>query len=325
MIRILLILICVTLLFSSCATTQMNVRVTYPPPVSLPEQVKNIALFNRTRIDSAHKNENVVESVITGEAISGDPTGAEECLNSFMQEMNQWSSPKATIPVQHVLSRRTINIQLPDPLPWPTVKNLCRKNHCDAILVLETFDTNSDNVVGTVLSGVSIAANGGNIPAKEVHYSVTYSWRLYDTLSMSIVDQYSNQIRRTIGGLFPAAPIPTSEIREAGKYIGQSSAVRYLPQEIWQDRDIYKSGSDEMKVAWRKAVTNDWDGAMEKWNALTHSSDSKLAGRACFNMALGCEVKGHVDLAKTWAQKSFADYGNKDARRYLDILNQLPQ
>src|SRR6185436_3940136 len=278
MFRILLAFTSAILFFSSCATTTMNVRVTYPPRIALPENVKNIALINRSRIDSLHKNENAIESVLTGEAIAGDMTGSEECLNAFAQAMNEWESPHAFIPVQHLLKRSTVSIQLPDPLTWATVKNICRKNQCDAIMVLETFDTNSDNVVGTVLSGITIAKSGGYIPPKDVHYSITYSWRLYDTLSMSIPDQFSDQLHQTVGGLFPTDPIPTSAIRNAGNQIGDASASRYLPVSIWQDRDIYKKGTDEMELAWRKAVTNDWNGAMAKWNALSNSKDSKVAG-----------------------------------------------
>lgn len=324
MFRILLAFTSAILFFSSCATTTMSVRVAYPPHISLPQNVKNIALINRSRIDSLHKKENALESILTGEAIAGDMTGSEECLNAFAQAMNEWDSPHAFIPVQHIVKRNALNVQLPDPLTWATVKNICRKNQCDAIMVLETFDTNSDNVVGTVLSGVSIVKSGGYIPAKEIHYSITYSWRLYDTLSMSVPDQFSDQLHQTVGGLFPTDPIPTSAIRSAGNEIGDASAQRYLPVFVWQDRDIYKKGNDLMEIAWRKAVANDWKGAMEKWNALSTSSDSKIAGRTCFNMALGCEVLGKIDLAKTWAQKSFTDYGNNKARDYLYVLNHLP-
>src|SRR5947207_771208 len=82
MFRILLLLTSSALLFSSCATTNIRVKVTYPPQISLPQNIKNVALINRTRIDSAHKKENALESILTGEAIAGDMIGSEECLNS---------------------------------------------------------------------------------------------------------------------------------------------------------------------------------------------------------------------------------------------------
>ena len=324
--KLLQLLLCASVLLTqSCVTTHRSVKVTYPPQLSLPDNIANIAVYNRTRIDSAHKDNNVVESIFTGEAVAGDLIGAEECITNFVSEMNRYDDPHSFVPIKHLIARSTTNIQTPLALSWDDVKNICRENKCDALMVLETFDTNSDNIVGTVLSGVAIVKSGGYIPAKEIHYSVTYSWRLYDTLTRTVFDQFGDQLQQSVGGLLPAAPIPTSAIRNTGSYIGEISARRYLPNTVWQDRAIYKKGNDQMKAAWRKAVTNDWTGAMEKWNALAKSVNNKVAGRACFNMALGCEVTGKIDLAKNWAQQSFTEHGNRKARNYLYVLEHLPQ
>lgn len=318
-----LILFSFVILVQSCATTQMSVKVTYPPHFSLPDNIKNIALYNRTKVDSSKKNNNAIESILTGEAIAGDLIGTEECLNAFVEEMNRYTSPHAFIPVSHFLSRNKINIHSPEPLTWETIKTLCRKNNCDALMVLETFDTNSDNLISTLFSGVNMIA-GGYIAPKQINYSVTYSWRLYDTLSMSVIDQYSDQLQQSVT-VSPVSTVPTSAVRNTGNYIGDNSARKYLPIVVRQDRVIFKRGNDQMKVAWRKATTNDWTGAMEKWNALSKSVNSKVAGRACYNMALGCEVTGKIDLAKSWAQQAYTDYKVRKARNYLYVLNHLPQ
>lgn len=257
-----IILFSVVLLASSCASTHMSVKVTYPPHLSLPDNIKNIALYNRTKVDSTKKKDNALESIVTGEAIAGDLLGAEECLNAFVQEMNRYTSPHAFIPVSHFISREKINIHSPEPLTWENVKILCRKNSCDALMVLETFDTNSDNLISTVFSGVNIVKSGGYIAPKQINYSVTYSWRLYDTLSMSVFDQFGDQLQQSVT-VSPVESVPTSAITNTGNYIGDNSARRYLPIVVWQDRTIFKRGNDQMKVAWRKATTNDWNGAME--------------------------------------------------------------
>lgn len=302
----------------------MSVRVTYPPHLSLPENIKNIAVFNRTKVGGTKKDDNIVESVLTGEAIAGDLIGAEECVNSFVIEMNRFNSPHAFVPVDHLLTRNQVNIKTPDALSWEVVKSICRKNGCDALMVLETFDTNSDNLISTVFSGVNIVKSGGYIAPKQINYSVTYSWRLYDTLSQSVFDQFGDQLQQSVT-VSPVESVPTSAIRNTGNYIGDNSARRYLPVVAWQDRFIFKRGNDQLKVAWRKATTNDWTGAMEKWNALSKSVNSKVAGRACFNMALGCEVTGKIDIAKSWAQQAYTDYKVRKAKNYLGVLNHLSQ
>jgi hypothetical protein len=46
----------------------------------------------------------------------------------------------------------------------------------------------------------------------------------------------------------------------------------------------------------------------------------KIAGRACYNMAIISEINGDLDKALGWAQKSYEDYNDKLAIRYVRIL-----
>ena len=56
------------------------------------------------------------------------------------------------------------------------------------------------------------------------------------------------------------------------------------------------------------------------WEKETASSSSKIAGRACYNMAIINEINGDLNSALKWAQKSYEDYNNKLAIRYVRIL-----
>jgi len=46
----------------------------------------------------------------------------------------------------------------------------------------------------------------------------------------------------------------------------------------------------------------------------------KIAGRACYNMAIINEINGNLDEALQWAQKSYEDYNDKMGIRYARIL-----
>jgi hypothetical protein len=46
----------------------------------------------------------------------------------------------------------------------------------------------------------------------------------------------------------------------------------------------------------------------------------KIAGRACYNMAIINEINGDLDAALQWAQKSYEDYNDKLGIRYVRIL-----
>jgi len=39
-------------------------------------------------------------------------------------------------------------------------------------------------------------------------------------------------------------------------------------------------------------------------------------------MAFAAEMRGELDIALDWAKKSWNDYGNKKARRYIATLEQ---
>jgi hypothetical protein len=52
----------------------------------------------------------------------------------------------------------------------------------------------------------------------------------------------------------------------------------------------------------------------------TSNPKMKVAGRACYNMAIIREVNGDLNAALGWAQKSYEDYNDKLAIRYTRIL-----
>jgi hypothetical protein len=46
----------------------------------------------------------------------------------------------------------------------------------------------------------------------------------------------------------------------------------------------------------------------------------RIAGRACYNMAIINEINGQLDEALGWAQKAWEDYKTRLALRYVRIL-----
>ena len=65
---------------------------------------------------------------------------------------------------------------------------------------------------------------------------------------------------------------------------------------------------------------NDWKGASDLWLKHTSDSDSKMAGYACYNMALACEIDGDLETAIDWAKKAYVDHKNSKALNYMNIL-----
>ncbi len=303
---------------SSCRTAGVSVSVTYPPMIPLPQHVTKVAVYNRSM---AFKNSsNKIESVITGESFQGDKIASEECIVTFKNVFNQNGVIMAFIPAVHQL-QGVPGIAVPNALPWDSVKMLCRQNGCDALMVLENFDTNSDNMLGTAITTVNITR--GYVGPKNINFNVKYYWRMYDTLTMQVLDQFGDILRQGVTVNNPLQPLPIAAVTQAGNIIANATANRYLLQKVWYERRYFRRANYQFKVARRKVIANDWNGAMDIWKKYAYGNSRKVAGRACFNMALGCEVLGNFDAAKDWAKKSYVEHGIRKGRWYLNELNRV--
>jgi hypothetical protein len=85
-------------------------------------------------------------------------------------------------------------------------------------------------------------------------------------------------------------------------------------------RDYFVKGTNNLEIAKRKAQTGKWDEAGKLWELETENPKIKIAGRACYNMAIINEINGSLDDALGWAQKSWEDYKTRQALKYIRIL-----
>ena len=68
------------------------------------------------------------------------------------------------------------------------------------------------------------------------------------------------------------------------------------------------------------ARTGNWKGAEEVWLKETNNTSRKIAGRACYNMAIISEINGDIDKAIEWAKKAYENYNNRLGLTYVNIL-----
>ena len=75
----------------------------------------------------------------------------------------------------------------------------------------------------------------------------------------------------------------------------------------WKDsvkRSYYSSGNRRLRDADDYIKRGSWSDAIDLWRDLTGHKDKLLASRACFNMALACEIEDKPTLALEWVRKS---------------------
>ncbi len=305
-----------------------NVTLKYPTASEavLPENIHTIAIVNRSLVKKEDKQNSLLEAVISGEIAGSDKKASGECLKGVYDGVKNWKQVEIIIPTTNQLYG-TGKRETPELVDWKIVKQICNSEKADALLVLETFDSNSDilsNPVNTAINSV-LTGTLPPPPSNQITMNVKCFWRLYDPVNQKIIDQHQSTNYFTFDKGTSLIVIPPQEkLLQTSYHAGEEYIQRFLPSYYYVKRILYKKGkrADKQRFssAFRKSEVADWDGALQLWEPLTKSENTKNAGRACLNMAVAYEVLGETDKALIWAKKGYTDFGNKLARDYQNQL-----
>ncbi|WP_233586688.1 DUF6340 family protein [Formosa maritima] len=304
--------------------------VTEPAPVYIPSTIKNIGLLNRSLASDKNKPLDNIDQIFSIEGKNLDIIGANYTLQGIMDVLEkdeQYST------IKMVSSDKIENPGMgifPSALTWGTVNNLCTENNIDAIVSLSFYDTDA-NISYKTRTVEQLNAFGIKIPMIEheatINTNIKAGFRIYDNVNKIIRDEIvTDRWITSIGkGINPSKAIEAiigrkeALLQESTK-IGQDYVNRTYPFKIRVTRQYYVKGTENFEIGKRRAQTGDWDGAAELWEQELNNPKGKIAGRACYNMAIINEINGNLESAITWASKSYTDYEDKNALRYLKIL-----
>lgn len=325
-----ILLVCLALTCASCSSTNlMSLSVMEPAPVSLPAGIKTVAVVNRTQASQATQGIDAVHKVLSLETNDLQKAGAKASMNGLTDELLKNNRFTDVRPLSLDLRSYGAGI-FPSALPWDSVDRICGQSNTDALFSLELFDTESKINYGATPANINVGL--ANIPAVQHHVNMTTSvktgWRIYDPATRTILDEYvlNRDISSSASGINPVVAASAlngriEAVKDVSTQAGQAYAARILPYWIRVSRDYFVGGNDNFVTAKRKAQAGNWDGAAAIWKQETKDPDGKLAGRACYNMAIISEINGNLDEAIQWAQKSYEDYNIRLALNYLNILN----
>ncbi|WP_437397972.1 DUF6340 family protein [Flagellimonas lutimaris] len=321
----LLLLSIITFSMVSCASSGY-VYLDYPqePEMVLSKDIDDIAIVNRSLTKEEDNSNRTLESIATGEIIGSDKLASDEAIKGVFDGFQNRSPIRLVIPSKTRLYG-TGTRQTPEVLSWDKVNEICDESEADALLVLETFDSNSDFVINTAIEQVtSVLQTGkasGQIPSR-ARVNIKSYWRLYDPASKTIIDQF--QQTHLMDFNLANGAIPVNALPETAYASGMDYTSRFFPSFYRVRRDMYKKGKGRDKrifdAAWRRTEVANWKEAIEIWTEIADDRSSKSAGRAAYNIAVAHEVLGNTDLALKWAQRSYEDYGDKLGRDYAKVL-----
>ncbi len=323
------ILLIAALTIVSCKTQQLYLSVLEPAPVTVPSYIRSVGIINRSMPTDETRALDVIDKALSLEGVDLDKEGAQYSIKGLSDEL---STNNRFIEVKTLsdIDFRTPKMELfPTPLSWDIVDQICKETGTDALFSLEKFDT--DTKINYSNRKVDIKTPLGTIPGLEhqadMETLVKTGWRIYDPAGKTILDQYiyDESIVFTGRGINPLLAVSAlvgrkEAVNQVSTKAGHGYAFRILPYSLRVMRDYYVKGTDNFKIARRKAQVGKWDEAGELWEKETGNPNMKVAGRAAYNMAIINEINGNLDTALQWAQKSYEDYNNKLGLRYVHIL-----
>lgn len=325
-----LFIILVNIVFCSCSSTNLlRLSVTQPAPVTVSPDIKRIAVLNRSEISKQNEVIEVVDKIFSLEGKDLDREGSASGVIGLKEAFLKHNRfDEVILPDNRIINNAGPGI-FPSPLLWDDVSRLCSKLKVDAIFVLELFDT--DSKISYTTSPVTKNTPLGKVSTIEhtaqMATHVKMGWRLYDPATKDILDEfpYETTLNFYGKGINPAAAASAllnrkEAVKQAARQAAEGYALRIFPYSARVARDYYVKGTDNFKIAKRKAQTGNWDGASVHWNDETKNTDPKIAGRACYNMAIISEINGDLNGAIQWAQKAYEQYNNRLALSYIRIL-----
>ncbi len=221
----------------------------------------------------------------------------------------------------------------PTPLGWDTISKICQDNNTDALIALETYD--SDCIITHATGNVQVNNQFG-IPIPSLQFFATQKiiikagFRIYDPQYKTIVDQYTFSYWRTynsqatsLGEAISALVGRQLAVNETSNEAGAFYEKHISPSYMNERRHLYtRAGNNELAIGSRMAIVGNWQEAEQYWkDFLKTSRKRKDCGRAAYNLALAAEIKGDLKEAKDWISRSYGIYKNKEAPYYQNTLN----
>ncbi len=322
-------LLLASLIFSCSSTNRLTMGITEPAPVMLSADARKIGIINRSMPSEANKSVDQIDQILSAEGKLLDKEGAEATLIALSEVLhNYWSYDELKI-----LNVDNINKGLgvmPAVLSWDEVERICQEHEVDVLFSLALYDT--DTRVSYQMTTMQVPNDLGikiAVPAHELSLQtlIKTGWRIYDNKDRIVADQYATNgaVSTTGKGINPVKAYEAilnrkEAVLQRSMALGQNYALRLSPTNRRIARDYFVRGTDNFKIARRRAQTGDWQGAAELWEREINNPKPKIAGRACYNMAIINEINGNLKAAIDWASKSYADYRNKRALGYLNSL-----
>lgn len=308
-----LILIGLTCSLHSCIITismrSIQVETMKPAVFTIPDSIKSIGVFNL----SPYKKNNLSLEYLENDKIS------EDDIVNYNQISDKCTKALVSFLEKEAYFKKVRNFG--DSINYlesdSTANDIFKKFGIDACLFLDdidfkiiALDNGSEMIVNNAQIIWSLAYKNDSMS----YYYNQNDTLIYDDDKTDLFYQRNNLIR--IGNV----------AINSGEYLGKAFGAKVIPTWIQVERMYYASNNLEMLKAEKFAKNNEWIKAAEIWRIMTKNKNTMIAAKASYNMALVCEMEGHLDAAIDWLVQSYSTLkeNNKEhkenCQRYINLL-----
>ena len=182
-----LILLTFSMLVLNNQAAEITFSILAPAPVNIPPYIKWVAIVDRSIPEDFDKNQ--LESILSLEGKNQDQLASQIAIGGLFEVLKN-SSRYEVIRTSEAFIGSGPENKFPEPLDWTTIEELCSKYKVDAIIALETFD--SDFIITNGRVDFSKLSEMSSPFYAQGVATVNLGFRMYDPQEKSIIDQFYN-------------------------------------------------------------------------------------------------------------------------------------
>ncbi|MFO8235902.1 MAG: DUF6340 family protein [Bacteroidales bacterium] len=300
-------------ILSGCnPTSQISTEILEPGKISIPQKLNSgVLILSKPENDFELVEDEEFPTLIIEEMKYG--------LADVIKQSPRFQSDEIVIPDNEELKEYLEQ----DSLNWLDMKKIADQFDVDAVFVMDGFTLDSS------LEDERVYEQG------KFYYYVTFTivsnatWEIFYPYQKLLIDEFNysekfiwDALATDRNAALRQLPDYDKAFFEAAYWTGYDYAKRTLPTWVESTRTYYTRGDDAFRDAVELVDENKWTEAIEKWKTNLDHSNIEIASRAAFNIAFAFEMKGDIENAIKWAERSFNIKNKERTAEYLEILKE---
>ncbi len=322
-------LLFISIAVSSCTVyKEYSIDVYKPGEVAIPSTAKNVAIVYR---NFKYKNDTLQHFYKEDNQLikaKNDPENLDSTMVSFcVQELAGNLKEKKLfdrINIYPELFKQHSGEKLP-ALNYDIINKITAESNTDILISLETYsyfysEYTQDYKVPKSREVITAAVWAVYNPSAQ---KIIDRKTMIDTVYWDAYDENGNYDKNS------KLPPRLTALKIASQIAGDNYSKRFFASWVKANRMYSIPPLPDFEAAENYIQKNDWDNAILLWKRYANDKNGRMAIDACYNIALGYEMKDDLDTSLQWlnaAQKIATDYRSReDINRILQYKKILEQ